>query len=197
MSHPASDPSRSDVPASGAEGRLVSSVPAAAKLKRLAWAAVEATLFRLSFHTMYRWRSFLLRLFGAKIGPRCKIRRTVRTYYPWNLRVGEMCIIGDEVRLYCLGTMTLGPRVMVSQEAYLCAGTHDHTDPTLPLRTPPIQVDADAWICARAFIGPGVTVGQGAIVAACGVAVKNVEPWTIVGGNPAKHIGKRELRGVR
>ena len=83
---------------------------------------------------------------------------------------------------------------MVSQEAYLCAGTHDYTDVTLPLMTLPVVVGADAWVCARAFIGPGVTVGEGAVVAACGVAVKDVEPWAIVGGNPAKFIRKRELR---
>jgi putative colanic acid biosynthesis acetyltransferase WcaF len=163
------------------------------KLLRLAWAAVEMTLFRLSFHTMSGWRSFLLRRFGAKVGRRSKIRRSVRVYYPWNLVIGELCIIGDDVRLYDLGQMTIGDRVMISQEAYLCAGTHDHTDPALPLLTPPITIGADAWICARAFIGPGVSVGQGAIVAACGVAVKDVEPWTIVGGNPAKFIGKRVL----
>jgi putative colanic acid biosynthesis acetyltransferase WcaF len=179
----------------GAHRRLVSAATRATKIKRLLWATVEATLFRKSFHTLNAWRCFLLRLFGAQIGPHCVIRRTVRTYYPWNLRVDEMCIIGDEVRLYCLGPISLGPRVMVSQEAYLCAGTHDYTDPALPLLTPPVQVHADVWICARAFIGPGITVGQGAVVAACGVAVKDVPPWTIVGGNPAKIIGKREWRG--
>jgi putative colanic acid biosynthesis acetyltransferase WcaF len=152
------------------------------------------TLFRLSFHTMSGWRSFLLRRFGAKVGRRCIIRRSVRVYYPWNLEMGDLCIIGDEVRLYDLGRIMIGDRVMISQEAYLCAGTHDHTDPALPLLTPPIQVCADVWICARAFIGPGVTVGEGAVVAACGVAVKDVEAWTMVGGNPAKFIGRRELR---
>jgi putative colanic acid biosynthesis acetyltransferase WcaF len=83
---------------------------------------------------------------------------------------------------------------MISQEAYLCAGTHDHTDPALPLLTPPVLLGPDSWVCARAFIGPGVTVGAGAVVAACGVVVKDVEPWTIVGGNPAKFIKRREFQ---
>jgi len=88
----------------------------------------------------------LLRCFGAKVGRHCKIRRTVRVYYPWNLEMGDTCIVGDDVRLYDLGKITIGDRVMISQEAYLCAGTHDHTDPALPLLTPPIAVGAEAWI---------------------------------------------------
>jgi putative colanic acid biosynthesis acetyltransferase WcaF len=194
MSDATADSSRANPVATGVEGRLHSSATRATKVKRLLWAIVEATLFRLSFHTMSGWRCFLLRLFGAQTGTRCIIRRTVRTYYPWNLRVGDMCVIGDEVRLYCLGTVTIGSCAMISQEAYLCAGTHDYADPSLPLLTPPVQVNAHAWVCARAFIGPGVTVGEGAIVAACGVAVKDVAPWTIVGGNPAKFIGPRKYR---
>jgi putative colanic acid biosynthesis acetyltransferase WcaF len=178
------------------DDRLRSSHSLKVKLLRLAWATVEMTLFRGSFHTMSRWRCFLLRCFGAKIGRKCIIRRTVRVYYPWNLDIGDLVIVGDDARLYDLGKITLGTRAMISQEAYLCAGTHDHTDPALPLLTPPVNVGADAWICARAFIGPGVSIGEGSIVAACGVAVKDVPAWTIVGGNPAKVIGKRELRNA-
>jgi putative colanic acid biosynthesis acetyltransferase WcaF len=179
------------------EDRLRSSHSLREKLLRLAWAAVEMSLFRLSFHTMNGWRCFLLRCFSAKVGRRCVIRRTVRVYYPWNLQVGDLCIIGDDARIYDLGKISIADRVMISQEAYLCAGTHDHADPALPLLTPPITVGADAWICARAFIGPGVKVGEGAIVAACGVAVKDVPAWMMVGGNPAKVIGPRAWQGEK
>jgi putative colanic acid biosynthesis acetyltransferase WcaF len=179
---------------SSASRRLVSSASRSTKIKRLLWAGVEATLFRGSFHTMNGWRSFLLRLFGARVGRRCIIRRTVRTYYPWNVVIGDMCIIGDKAELYSLGQITLGNGVMISQQAYLCAGTHDYTDISLPLMTPPIEIGAEAWICARAFVGPGVKIGKGAVVAACGVAVKDVEEWMIAGGNPAKAIKKRELK---
>jgi putative colanic acid biosynthesis acetyltransferase WcaF len=176
------------------EQRLVSSATRGTKIKRLLWAGVEATLFRCSFHTMNGWRVFLLRLFGATVGQRCLIRRTVRTYYPWNVAIGSMVIIGDKVELYSLGRITIGNRAMISQEAYLCAGTHDYTEVTLPLVTLPVEIGPEAWICARAFVAPGVKIGEGAIVAACGVAVKDVPPWTIVGGNPAKVIKRRELR---
>ncbi|MGN6371281.1 MAG: WcaF family extracellular polysaccharide biosynthesis acetyltransferase [Phycisphaerae bacterium] len=178
----------------GVEKRLVSSATRGMKVKRLLWAGVEGTLFRWSFHTMNGWRAFLLRMFGAKVGERCIIRRTVRTYYPWNVAIGDMCILGDKAELYSLGTITIGEGAMVSQEAYLCAGTHDYADVTLPLVTPPIEIGAEAWICARAFVGPGVKVGEGAVVAACGVAVKDVEAWMIVGGNPAKVIKRRVLK---
>ena len=177
-----------------ADSRLISSASKATKIKRLVWAAVEATLFRWSFHTMSGWRTFLLRVFGAKVGQRCIIRRTVRVYYPWNVTIGQMCIIGDAVVLYSLGKITIGDRAMVSQEAYLCAGTHDYTDPALPLLTLPVILGAESWICARAFVGPGVSVGEGAVVAACGVVVKDVDPWTIVGGTPARFIKRREFQ---
>ena len=174
-----------------ASGRLISAAPTKWKVNRLLWSVVEATLFRYSFHTWSGWRAFLLRLFGAKIGKNCIIRRTVRVYYPWLLEMGDLVIIGDNANLYCLGKITLGNRCMVSQEAYLCAGTHDYTRLNLPLVTKPIAIGEDAWICARAFIGPGVVVGTGAVVGACAVATKDIPNWTVVAGNPAVTIKKR------
>jgi putative colanic acid biosynthesis acetyltransferase WcaF len=162
------------------------------QLRRLLWSWVEATLYRHSFHTANRWRGFLLRLFGARVGECCTIRKTSRVYYPWNLTMGSLSCLGDDVVVYDLGPVTLGDRVTISQEAYLCAGTHDFRLRTMPLLTPPIEVKDDAWICARAFVGPGVTVGEGAVVGAAAVAMKNVEAWTVVAGNPAQKIGKRD-----
>ena len=165
--------------------RNISAAPLSWKIRRLLWSMVEATLYRCSFHTWSRWRAFLLRCFGAKIGPHCIIRRTSRVYYPWLFEMGELGCIGDSATIYCLGKITLGAGCMVSQEAYLCAGTHDYTQLSLPLVTRPIVVGADAWICARAFVGPGVTVGAGAVVGACAVVHKDVPAWTVVAGNPA------------
>ncbi len=123
------------------------------------------------------------------------MRRTSRVYYPWLLELGDLACLGDDCTVYNLGKITIGTRASISQEAYLCAGTHDYRDISLPLITAPVTIGADVWICARAFIGPGRTVGEGAVVAACAVVVRDVPPWTIVGGNPAKPIGHRELRG--
>ncbi|MGZ5544512.1 MAG: putative colanic acid biosynthesis acetyltransferase [Limisphaerales bacterium] len=113
-------------------------------------------------------------------------------YFPWNLEAGDESAIGEQVFIYNLGRVTLGPRVTISHRAHLCAGTHDHTKPNFPLLRPPIVIGSDAWICADAFVGPGVTVGEGAIVGARAVAMKNVDPQSIVVGNPARESKKRE-----
>ena len=74
-----------------------------------------------------------------------------------------------------------------------CAGTHDHTKPDFPLLCPAITIGPEAWVCAGAFVGPGVTIGEGAIVGARAGAMKNVNPWTIVVGNPARESKRREI----
>ncbi len=177
--------------------RLISAAPTSWKVRRVLWSMVEATAFRWSFHTWSGWRAMLLRLFGARIGRQCLIRRTVKIYYPWLLEMGDLVIVGDSANIYCLGKITLSDRCMVSQEAYLCAGTHDYTRLDLPLIRVPIHIGSDAWICARAFIGPGVTVGEGAVVGACAVVMKDVAAWMIVAGNPAVAVKSRELNSGR
>ena len=171
--------------------RSVSHAPRTMLAKRLVWSVVQATLYRWSFHTSSGWRAFLLRRFGATVGDGCTIRRTSRVYYPWNLTMAALACLGDDVQVYNLGPVTLGERATISQEAYICAGTHDYTKLTMPLLTPPIVLKADSWVCARAFIGPGVTVGEGAIVGAAAVAMKDVRDWTIVAGNPAQYSKDR------
>lgn len=161
------------------------------KLARLLWAMVQATLFRLSFHNSFGWRRALLRVFGATLDPVCRIRRTVRVECPWNLTIGHDSAIGDDVRLYCLGAVRIGNRVTVSQGAHLCAGTHDYTSRSMPLLRLPIEIGDDCWICAGGFVGPGVIVGEGAILGACSVAMAPLDPWTIYAGNPARAMRQR------
>jgi putative colanic acid biosynthesis acetyltransferase WcaF len=147
--------------------------------------------FAWSPRQFWGWRNGLLRLFGARIGRGVHIHPSVRIAVPWNLAVGDHAAVGDGAILYSLGAITLGPRVTVSQHAHLCAGTHDHRRADLPLVKAPITVGEGAWICADAFVGPGVVVGDHAIVGARAVAVGEVAPWTIVGGNPARRIAER------
>ena len=161
------------------------------KVGRLLWAVVQATLFRPSFHSWYGWRRALLAAFGARLDPVVRIRRTVRIECPWNLSVGHDSAIGDGVTLYCLGSVSIGARVTVSQGAHLCAGTHDYTKRSMPLVRPPIAIGDDAWICAESFVGPRVTVGAGAILGARAVAMGSLDPWTIYAGNPAIAIRPR------
>ena len=112
-------------------------------------------------------------------------------YLPWNLESGDESAIGEHVLIYNLGQVTLGARVTISHRAHVCAGTHDYTKPDFPLLRPPIMIGSEAWICADAFVGPGVTIGEGAIVGARAVAVKDVRPWSIVIGNPARETKRR------
>ncbi|MBC8203641.1 MAG: putative colanic acid biosynthesis acetyltransferase [Planctomycetes bacterium] len=175
------------------EDRHLSPYSSKEKIGRLLWAVTQATVFRFSFHTCNRWRTFLLNLFGADVESSCIIRRTVRVECPWNLSMGRNSCLGDCVIAYCLGTITIGERVSISQHAHLCAGTHDYTKPELPLLRLPIVIQDDVWIAADAFVGPNVTIGRGAILGARAVAMKSLEALTIYAGNPAKPVKSREM----
>jgi putative colanic acid biosynthesis acetyltransferase WcaF len=161
---------------------------------RLAWLIVRLTLWPLAWKRIPALRCFLLRCFGTKTNLRCELAASTRIEIPWQLSLGEFSAIGPRVHLYNLGPMSIGSRTIISQDVYLCGGSHDYTSPTFELLRCPITIGDDVWIAARAFIGPGVTIGNGAVVAAGAVVVKDVEPWTVVGGNPAKVIKQREIR---
>ena len=159
---------------------------------RVFWSLAQP-LFRYSPRRCFAWRRFLLRCFGAKIGCGVHIYPSTRIYLPWNLAAGDNSAIGEDVLVYNLGPVTLGERVTISHRAHLCAGTHDHTRADFPLLRPPIAIGSDAWICADAFVGPGVTVGEGSIVGARAVAMKDVRPWMIMVGNPARESKRRHI----
>ena len=162
-------------------------------LRRVLW-GIGRLFFRFSPRPCFGWRRFVLRCFGAKIGANVNTYPSTWVYFPWNFTAGDWSALGEEAFIYNLGLVTLGEKVTISHRAQLCAGTHDYTLPNLPLIKPPIVIGDQAWICANAFVGPGVTVGAGAIVGAGSVVTKNVEPWAIVAGNPAKFIKKRILK---
>ncbi len=160
-------------------------------IRRMLWTLVQP-LLRFSPRICFGWRWFLLRCFGAKIGRRVHVYPSATIYFPWNLEAGDESAVGEGALIYNLGRVTLGERVTISHRAHLCAGTHDYTKPDFPLLRPPITIGSEAWICADAFVGPGVTVGEGAIVGARAVAMKDVRPRAIVIGNPAHEIKGRE-----
>ncbi len=135
----------------------------------------------------------MLRIFGASVGRQVHVYPSVKITMPWNVSFGEFCAVGDDVRLYALGPIALGPRSTISHGAHLCAGTHDHARADLPLKKPPITIGAGAWVCADAFVGPGVTVGDLAIVGARAVAMRDVAARAVVVGNPARWIKDRRL----
>lgn len=162
-------------------------------VRRALWGLTQP-LFRFSPRTFFGWRCFLLRLFGAKIGKGVHIYNSVTIYFPWNLEIGNWSSIGEYAFIYNLGKILLGSKATISQRAHLCAGTHDYTRAALPLLKKPITVADKAWICADAFIGPGVSIGEGAVVGARAVVTKDVEAWVVVAGNPALPIKKRTMK---
>ncbi|WP_263840176.1 WcaF family extracellular polysaccharide biosynthesis acetyltransferase [Salinibacter sp.] len=161
-------------------------------VRRVLW-GVGAVLFRWTPRLLYGTRNALLRLFGAEVGHNVRIHPRATIYFPWNLSIGDWSSVGEEALIYNLGPIEIGEQVTISQRAHLCAGTHDASDPAMPLQKPPITVGDQAWVCADAFVGPGVTVGAGAVVGARAVAVTDVEPWMVVGGNPARPLKERTL----
>lgn len=156
--------------------------------------ALASPVFRCSPRPLWGVRRGLLRLFGATVGAHAHICPSVAITIPWNLTIGDRAAVGEGAILYALGKITIGADATVSQGAHLCAGTHDFRDPAMPLIKPPITIGAGAWVCADAFIGPGVSIGDMAVVGARAVAVRSVPPHKIVAGNPATVIGTRTLR---
>jgi putative colanic acid biosynthesis acetyltransferase WcaF len=162
-------------------------------LGRALWMLAQP-LFRWSPRPLFAWRRLLLRCFGARVGAGANVYPSVRIELPWKLELGEGAAIGDRAWIYNLGQVRVGPRATVSHNAHLCAGSHDYLDPALPLLRLPIVVGADAWVCAQAFVGPGSVIGDGAVVGAGAVANGEIEAWTVVAGNPARFVKRRELK---
>ncbi|NTW87555.1 MAG: putative colanic acid biosynthesis acetyltransferase [Desulfobulbaceae bacterium] len=159
---------------------------------RVLW-GVCVPLFRFSPRPFFSWRRAILRLFGATIGKHVHIYNSATIYMPWNLEIGDSSSIGEHVLVYNLGKVCIGKKVTISHRAHICAGTHDYTLPDLPLKKPPIIISDQVWVCADAFVGPGVVVGEGAVVGARSVVMKDIPPWTVVAGNLARIVKKRVI----
>lgn len=157
-------------------------------IARVLWALCWP-LFRLSPRPLWAWRRMILRVFGAQIGVQAHIYPTARISMPWHLEIGEQAAIGDHAILYALGRITIGARATVSQYAHLCAGSHDLQRPDRALIKAPIHIGQNAWICADAFVGPGVNVGARAIVGARAVAMRDLPADSTGIGNPMQIKG--------
>lgn len=166
------------------------------QMKRLLWSIVWALFARpLPRSVGNKWKLILLRLFGAKIHKSAVVYSSAKIFSPWNLEMHEYSCLSSEVDCYNVAKITIGSNTTISQRAFLCSASHDIAKSDNPLLTGPIVIKDQAWVAAEAFVGMGVTIGQGAVVGARGVVFKNIEPWTIVGGNPAKFIKKRIIHG--
>ena len=137
------------------------------------------------------WRLFWLGVFNARIEGTPFVHQRARIAIPWNLTLRDRACLGDRANAYSLGEIDIGQRATVAQEAYLSTGSHDFSQSGLPLVTAKITVGDDAFIGARAFIMPGVTIGARSVVGACSVVTKDVPPDVIAAGNPCQVLKHR------
>lgn len=159
---------------------------------RFFWLVLYSTIWKLCWKRIYPLRAILLNLLGSKVSLRTSIAASAWIEIPTNLVMKSFAAIGPNAVIYNLTQISIGERTIISQDAYICSGTHDYNVPNFPLVTKKIIIENDVWICAGAYIGPGVTVGEGAVVGARAVVTKDVPPWSVVAGNPAKIIKRRE-----
>lgn len=164
------------------------------RLYRSVWSLCWWLLAAWTPPPLHAWRRMLLRAFGAKLAGTSKVYGSARIWSPANLEMGEHACIGPRVTAYSMARIVLGEHALASQGAHLCAGTHDIEDPSFQLRARPIVIGAHAWIAAEAFVGPGVTVGEGAVLGARGCSFRDLAAWTVYAGNPARPIKPRTLR---
>ncbi len=181
---------------SASEHRTWQGGPSTTFANRLARAAFQIVWLLLASWTppfLHGWRRQILRLFGARMAPTARVYSSARIWAPWNLELDDYACIGPNATAYSMALISLGPYSIVSQGVYLAAGTHDTSDPDFQILAKPIRVGARAWLAAQAFVGPGVTVGEGAVLGARGCAFRDLDPWTVYVGNPAKPLKKRVM----
>lgn len=169
-------------------------MPKRLRIRRLLWELVYLFLFRPTPRfALEGWRRFLLRRFGAKIGHGSRVAPSCFVWAPWHLTMGNYVCLADGVDCYSQAEIVIEDYATVSQRSFLCTASHDVRSLARPLFSRPIVIRAHAWICAEAFVGPGATIGEGAIVGARAAVFRDVADWTVVGGNPAREIGRRVL----
>jgi len=162
------------------------------RLQRLVWGIVWLLFYRTSPRPFHAWRSMLLRLFGAKMGPNCHFYPGSRVHSPWNLECADQVTAGDGAEIYNPAPIKLGSHAILSQGCYVCGATHDFDDPAFPLMAFAMEIGPYAWVCARACVGPGVNVGEGAVLGLASVASRNLDPWTVYAGAPAVRVKERK-----
>lgn len=163
------------------------------RLGRAVWKLCQSIFVRSLPVAMSSRQVAILRLFGAQIGTGTQIHGSVSVEFPWLLEIGDLCVIGPRARIYNLGRIRIGRHSVLSQGAHLCAGTHDYQDPLMTLRRDEISIGSGCWLCAETFVGPGLTIGNHAVVGARAVVTKNVPERAVVAGNPARIVKWRSF----
>jgi putative colanic acid biosynthesis acetyltransferase WcaF len=164
------------------------------RIFRAIWAVAWKLLAAWTPPPLHKWRIFLLKLFGADVHPTARVYGQTRIWYPPNLVMRAHAVLGPGVNCYCQARITIGEKAIVSQGAHLCSGTHDIADRNFQLVTRPIVIGDGAWVAAEAFVGPGVTIHEGAVIGARAVLFKDAQPLGVYTGNPAVLIKTRVFR---
>jgi len=147
-------------------------------------------------HLVNRLPSHHLRLMFYRriftIGPGTSFLLHVKIRFPGNLRIGRNSTVNYDCVLDARGAeIIIGDNVNIASEVMIWTQEHDPDSPTHQTISKPVVIGDYAWIASRAIILPGVTIGEGAVIAAGAVVTKDVSPYAIVGGNPAKFIRER------
>lgn len=161
---------------------------------RATWLLVDALVFVNPVVTSYRFKAWVLRLFGAGIGTAVVIKPGVHIKYPWHLTVGDHSWIGERAWLDSSSPLHIGSHVVISQGVFLACGTHDWMDPGMGSVSAPIVVEDGAWIASHVLVAGNVRIGQEAMVALGSVVFNDCEPRGTYRGNPAQRIGERRIR---
>jgi putative colanic acid biosynthesis acetyltransferase WcaF len=162
------------------------------RARRLVWNICRALLYRPSPRPMHAWRAFLLRCFGARLGPGCCFYPASKVWAPWNLVCADAVTAADGAEIYNPAPVRLGSHAILSQDSFVCGATHDYDSPAFPLLAYAMDFGAYSWVCARASVAPGVNLGEGAVLGLGSVATRDLEPWTVYAGVPAVKVKDRK-----
>jgi putative colanic acid biosynthesis acetyltransferase WcaF len=163
------------------------------KVARGVWEIVWLLLYRPTPRLFHPWRCMLLRLFGAKLGKAVHPYPSSRVWAPWNLEMGDHACLSEGVDCYCVAKISIGAHSTISQYSFLCTASHDHSKAFMPLVAAPITIGERVWITADVFVGPGVTIGDGAVVTARSSVFSDLSPWMVARGNPAIAVKARKF----
>ena len=164
------------------------------RMCRLIWNFIYLVFFYLSPTPLHKWRIFLLKLFGAKIGKNCHIDRKVEIWAPWNLVLGNYIAIGENVKIYNMDKVIIDDFCIISTGTFFCCGSHDYNSKNFQLYAKPIKLKKNIWICADVFVHPGVEINEGCVVGARSVVTKNLDTDnSVYSGNPCTFIKKRTI----
>jgi putative colanic acid biosynthesis acetyltransferase WcaF len=168
--------------------------PGAALWKQIFWYYLGSPVVSSRLITDSIFKCWILRCFGAQVGEGVRIKPGLRVKFPWRLTIGNFVWLGENCWIDNVATVSIESHTAISQDVYFCTGNHDWSDPNFQLKDAPIYVGEGCWIAARAIIGPGITIGKGAVLCLGSVAYRSLEPMTIYAGNPAQAIKQRQMK---